>query len=108
MSQHNTNIVLPKQSFIAVINYKPSTRELFVVLRANGRRYRYKEVSAQVFDAIMASSNKGNYIAQNIIHGGYQFDEMAPVPMATLGQIIGSKYANPKDNYTNRYYWLGI
>jgi uncharacterized protein YuzE len=109
MKHCNTNIVLPKQSFIAVINYKPETEELYIVIRKNGKRYKYLGVPTQIFTDIMQAGNKGSYIAQNIINGPYKAEEMPPVPMARLEAITqATRYAKAVDQYTNRYYWLGI
>src|SRR4051812_4704313 len=93
---HNTNIVLPRQSFIAVINYKPDAEELYIVIRKNGRRYRYTGVPAQVFAEIMQATNKGSYISQHVIKGPYQAQEMQPIPLARLERIThGNHYAKP-------------
>lgn len=98
-SLFNTNIVLAKQSFIAFINYHRAEKELYIVLRSNGKRYRYKNVPLKVFSQICSSQNKGSYIAQHIIHSrSYPVEEMNPLPLATLEQIILPK---------KERYWLG-
>jgi hypothetical protein len=112
MSQFtDQNIVLPKQSFIACMNYKSATSELFIVMRKDGKRYKYLHVPIQIFEEIMNSTNKGSMITQHVIHGGYKCEPMQPVPMATLEKIIED---NNRKRYSNSQYtagpnhWLGM
>lgn len=80
------NVVFNPHSFVAVIHYKAAQKALYVVLR-KGQRYIYQQVPLKVYEEIMNSTNKGSYMAQNVIKGPYKCQPLSPVPPATLEQI---------------------
>jgi hypothetical protein len=106
----NKNIILPRYSFIAVIFYDNTNKCLYLVMRKDGKRYKYQDVPEAVFADIMAATNKGSVIAQTVIKASYPCTAMKPVPMATLEALLGQdryrRYST--DQYTNPYYWLGL
>lgn len=90
------DIVIPAPSFLAVIHYKRETKELFLVLRRNGHRYKYSSVPVKVFTELAESTNKGSFVSLNIISGNpYPCVKLDPMPMATLERFTmpaGTKY----------------
>ena len=85
----NRDILVAAPSFVAVIHYKRESKDLFLVLRKNGWRYRYSNVPVHVFNELMNATNKGSFISLNIVSGNkYPCTKLDPMPMATLEQLI--------------------
>lgn len=58
---------IPVQSSnLQAVRYEPSTRQLFVRFRTEGREYRYDGVSVSTFEELLAAPSKGGYFAANI------------------------------------------
>ena len=55
-----------QSSVIAAAGYDPERRTLYVVFNT-GRVYEYMDVSAEIYDGLMAAESKGRFLNQTII-----------------------------------------
>lgn len=81
-------VIFPQQSFIAFIFYVSSSKELHVVMRKEGKQYRYT-ITNSLMDDILAANNRASFIAQNIFNNKdkYPGTFVQIVPAATIEQV---------------------
>lgn len=85
---YDKNIILPRQSFIAYIFYVSETKELNVVLRKDGKQYRYRSIPLHLADQVIRATNKGSFIAVNIMRNKkYTCELVRVVPVAEMQEI---------------------
>lgn len=82
-------IIFPTKSFCAFIDYNEAERLLFITLR-NGRHYLYEKVPKGKFALLESSTNKGNYLANNVIKDKDGIF-LCIVPMADIEKVIAPK-----------------
>lgn len=56
-------ITTTKHSFIAWMDYDKEEKTLYIVLKKDGSRYKYRNVKVKDVEAIKNSPNRGNYIS---------------------------------------------
>lgn len=78
----------PEKSFVAYIDWNESDNTLLVTFRKNGHQYSYSNFTKRHFDRLKDATNKGSYIAINVINSKKHIGSFVQiVPMADIEAI---------------------
>lgn len=84
-------IKLSRYSFLAWVEYDEHTEELFIVVKKNGKRFRYENVPPEEFEAIKQATNMGNYIS-TVFLKKFKASDFEIIPLAIIEREIISRH----------------
>lgn len=84
-------IKFSRYSFLAWAEYDGITRELFIVVKKNGKRFRYENVPPEEFAAIRQAVNMGSYIS-TVFLKKFKASDFEIIPLAIIEREMISRH----------------